>query len=289
MESIVKIDGESISKVAITLIEKVSSAIGWVVERDTPNKIATKEYIESIQKSNLPAIEKAAFISNANKIIKEYTNQRNIVNYAINALDPVSRPENIDDDWLIHFMDKARLVSDSDIQMIWGKILREECTHPHRIPKSLVYILSQIDKSDAEVFTSLCSISAYFIDKNQKKYFPIVSNTSADNFYANLGITYDSLSELQALGLLQIDFSTPYGSYKLHSSNKPIKIHYFDECFEIPDNKNDFLCGNVIYTKAGESLCSAIDTMKHDGFFEKYGIPLFQKEGTEWIDEIFDK
>ena len=69
MDAIVKIDGEPLAKVAISLIEKISSAAGWMVNRDTPNKIAVRGYIESINKSDLSPIEKATFISNANKII----------------------------------------------------------------------------------------------------------------------------------------------------------------------------------------------------------------------------
>ena len=288
MDAIVKIDGEPLAKVAISLIEKISSAAGWMVNRDTPNKIAVRGYIESINKSDLSPIEKAAFISNANKIIKEYCNQKNIVRYAINALDSKAMPENVDDDWILQFMDKARLISDESIQMMWGKILKEECTNANSMPKALIHILARMDRRDAEIFTNICSLSAYYIEGGQKKYFPLISNIYDDEFYTNMGITYSSLSDLQSLGLLQIDFSTSNGSYQLHSASRPINVYYFDEIFTVKDDKDYFLCGNVVYTKPGQALCRTIDAMKCEGFFCKYGIPILKSNGEEWIDEIFN-
>lgn len=86
---------------------------------------------------------KAALISNARKIVKEYCNQKNIVSIAIQSVKSNAKPENIDDDWLAQFMDKARLVSAEEFQLIWGKILANECNHPGCVPRALLEILPE--------------------------------------------------------------------------------------------------------------------------------------------------
>ena len=64
---------EIIGKVAEKLIDKISSAIGWVFTHDTPMREATSIYIEEIKKSDLSPLQKAAYISRAKKDIKEDT------------------------------------------------------------------------------------------------------------------------------------------------------------------------------------------------------------------------
>ena len=115
------IDFEGVSDVINNLIDKLSSGAGWIANRETPSKIATNTYIEEIQKSNYDSLTKAALISQAKKTIKEYCNQKNIVEIAVESLQKRTNPEKMDNDWVALFMDKARLVSDKEFQIIWGK------------------------------------------------------------------------------------------------------------------------------------------------------------------------
>lgn len=106
MESLINMDG--LSDVCNNLI---NNAIGWVATRETPNKTAVNTYIQEIQNSSYDPITKAALISTAKKNIKEYCNQHNVFEIATRSLMPTAKPEEVDEDWLTQFMDKARFVS----------------------------------------------------------------------------------------------------------------------------------------------------------------------------------
>ena len=146
-------------KVLNNLIDKLAAGVSWFATRETPNKIAVETYIDEIKKRDLDPISKAALISNARKIIKEYCNQNDIVNIAIQSLRNTAKPEDVENDWLSRFMDKARLVSSKEFQLIWGKILARECNEPGSIPMALMYTLEKMDREDAESFTALCRIA----------------------------------------------------------------------------------------------------------------------------------
>jgi hypothetical protein len=50
MEINISFDG--LAEVANNVLNKLSDAVGWIVNHDTPNKIATSTYIQEIQNSN---------------------------------------------------------------------------------------------------------------------------------------------------------------------------------------------------------------------------------------------
>ncbi len=271
-----------VSQAAKHLINKLSSAVGWTASQKTDEELAREIYIEDIKKSNLPSLQKAAFVSNATKIIKEYTNQHNIVKYAIENMEQSAHPEEIQDDWLFTFMDKARLISDEEFQLIWGYILAKECMEPNSIPKSLLSTLEKMDKIDAETFSALCKFSPYIVEDNKKTFTTIIVYSKIDEFYSKFGITFETLSDLQSLGLIQFNpqgsvFSPDVTAYVCNSPQSPIVLHYFDEIFTFPNDIYEVPLGNVLYTKSGHALCKAIKAEKDKDFFKAYCIPLCEK------------
>lgn len=272
---------DALATVPNNLTDKLASAIGWIANHDTPSRIATNTYIQEIQNSNYDPLTKAALISNAKKSIKEYCNQNNIVNIAHKSLKPTAQPENIDSDWLAQFMDKARLVTDSEFQMIWGQILAEECNTPGSIPKVLLHILEQIDKEMAEAFTRIASLSVYVIDNTKVEYSPIILDFNDNEYYSDLGIDYEQLVNLHSIGLIIFneDESSIFRTYD--HKTLPITIHYHDNELTLSDDITEFDYGCVMYTKAGEALCKAITPKKVDGFFEDVCIPFFESQFPE--------
>ena len=174
--------------VVTALLDKLEHAVGWCANHDTPSRTAVNTYIEEIQNSDKDPLVKAALISNSKKI-------------AIQSVKSDAKPENIDDDWLAQFMDKARLVSKKEFQLIWGKILANECNHPGCIPRVLLEILSRMDTLDAEVFSFLCSTTIALEDDCAPV---IIYNKLEDYNFPKM--TFDQLLDLEALGLISTDF-----------------------------------------------------------------------------------
>lgn len=238
--SVVSLDG--IGNVANNLINKIASAIGWIIDRETPQKVAIDTYIQEIQNSDKDPLIKAALISSTKKIMKEYCNQHDIVKIAMSELNEQSKPEELEDDWIALFMEKAKLISDKDFQLILGKVLATECQDKKSIPKSLIYILSQMDREDAETFTTLCSLSV----KIEGKDYP-----------------------------LDMDLKGLSSGYVTECESKPVKVSYYESEIELNKDKNPI--GNIIFTKAGDALSRNIVPEKQEGFWKEYCIPVLKE------------
>lgn len=276
MDNLISFDGAS--DVLNNLIDKLSSATSWIATHQTPSRAGIDTYIKDIQESNLDPLTKAAFICNAKKIIKEYSNQNDIVKIAVQSLLPSAKPQSIDSDWLAQFMDKGRLVSDEQFQILWGNILAEECNQPGSVPKSLLHIMEQIDTEMAMSFMKIAAISVYFEEDGIVEYSPIVHVESTPSLKQVIGVSFDDLVNLQSIGLIEMNFGILDAGYFASAKHEPVKIRYFDEEYQLPAGEKTFNVGKVIYTKAGQALCHAVRPQKIDGFFEKECIPLWKKE-----------
>ncbi|MBQ7768057.1 MAG: DUF2806 domain-containing protein [Oscillospiraceae bacterium] len=276
MESLINMDG--ISDVANNLIDKVSGAIGWVATHETPKRAAVSTYIQEIQKSDYDPITKAALISQAKKSIREYSNQKNVLEIASRSLLSNARPDALDEDWVAQFMDKVRLVSTQEFQMLWGSILAQECNAPGSIPKSLLHIMEQMDRDMANTFMAVASISIWHIDQGKQVWTPVIIGPVLDDYYKALGITYDALVNLQSVGLINMEFGLAESAYvQTRDAVCSDDIHYHDKVYSLTAGQSEFPVGNVIYTGAGNSLCHAIVPSKVEHFFEEKCIPLWNK------------
>ena len=192
------------------------------------------------------------------KSIREYCNQREIVEIAMNAFDENARPEDLDDDWIAQFMDRVRLVSDKDFQTIWGRLLATECNAANSIPSRVMMVLSQMDRDDAVLFRNLCSLSVEI----EGDYSPIIEYQKFKD-YAKWGITFDNIINLMALGLIEHNLSNLSGGYLVRPDSKKrkkcIRVKYFDYVYEFPQDIQEIEVGHVIFTKTGQALCKTIE------------------------------
>ena len=271
MDELINFDG--LGEVIVNLTNKLADGIGWIATKETPKKLAVNTYIKEIQEKDYDPVIKAALISNAKRIIKEYCNQNDIVKIAVQSLENEAEPEKVEEDWLVQFMDKAKMVSSQEFQWIWGKILARECNKPGSIPLVLLYTLEKMDKEDAEAFTSLCRISVQL----EGEYSPMIIGSKFDEYKSLIGITFDKLLSLNALGLIEMDLGMFSSVYVLEAETVPSKIIYFDKEYELSEKKQIGV-GNVLYTKSGQALCQSIDAEKIEGFWEKYCLPFWEED-----------
>lgn len=270
MKSLISFDG--FADVANNIINRISNAVGWLVTHDTPKSIALDTYIKDVQNSDFDPITKAVLISQSKKTIKEYCNQNEIVTHALSMITPTARPDDVDEDWILQFMDKARLVSDSEFQIIWASILANEFNTPGTIPKALLHTLEQMDKHMAKAFMNVAAASINFIDDEKIEFSPIILREKFRDYYNEIGINLDNLIDLQSLGLIQVgDGITTYSV----QCSTPVIVHYHDQDCSLP---NKFVVGEVVYTRIGKVLCSVVKPEKIENFFDKICIPLWEKE-----------
>ena len=262
------IDLQPAADVLNNLINKLSDAIGWIATHETLEKRALDTYVRGIEESDLPPLAKAAEICKAKKTLKEYCNQDSIYRKASNMMAESAKPEEIDEDWIAQFADKARLVSNQDFQILWAGVLAQECNKPGSIPKALLKIIEQMDRSMADAFMKVASCSVWYIENGRKRYAPLIYYSVRNNEYcAQLGLCYEDLLDLESVGLVKIGNATGPSSYnRIYSGT----IHYFNKEASVYPLKGEMAIGHVEYTKAGEALCAAVKPDEIEDFLKKY-------------------
>lgn len=258
----------AISQPVNTLIEKIASGVGILYEptriRKNARAQADANKIDAISKLEIEDIQKRAL----SRIVTEETikqiNIENVIEKAIPKINQDAKTENVDNDWLIKYFEKVRSISDEDMQELWAKILAGECNNTGSFSKMTLNIVEELDKNDAILFSSLCSC----VFKMNGKIHPIIFEAN-DIEYQRLGIDYEKLLHLQALGLISFNSIT---GYVRQGFEKRAILEYFDSkiLLEFPkENKNEFQIGNVLFSKAGEQLYSICELHRNDIILEK--------------------
>lgn len=276
MQDLIKDNAPWAVPVTGALLNKIFKATGLVITRETPEKIGRDVYIEEIKKSNLNPLMKAAFITNGEKIIKEYMNQNEIVKKAIPLLTEKDKPECIDEDWLMAFMDRARLVSDSEFQIIWAKILAEECKEPGKISKQLLMILSQMDREDANAFTALCKFCVNV--KTSEELIagqPLIIIEKLNTYYVKHGITLETLRNLNAFGLIDLE-EIPANCFGTEKGTIALSVNCANKILAIPKECERLRLGGVTFKKAGKELFKIVSVSPQEDFWEELALPYFE-------------
>lgn len=256
---------------SIQLIEKVCDITGLfypistAIKRITDNKDSLRElqneydksFREEILNRKMSDIAKAALISASSKSIKEFVNQATILGIAIDNLEDSAKPENLDDDWLYFFMNKAATITDEQMRYTWGKILAEACEDSEICSKTLINTLSLISKWQAEAFQNICRFRMINMDipanENKISVYPIIFLSKNSEGYFNNGITYKGISALEQLGLINIDSHKEFVVY-----TDLLKIRDYRNSIEvIGDEKIEI--GNIIFTYDGYLLQKIIE------------------------------
>jgi hypothetical protein len=255
----------NLTKPANTLIEKISDAIGGIFRPYQIKRIAEAEAdkIRAVSQIEITELERRAvtrlFVEEANK----QNNIEAITTKALPELTEKAKPENVENDWITHFFDKCRLISDQEMQNLWAKVLAGQTNSPGSYSKRTVEILSNLEKSDAMLFTNLCSFGFYFL----KSLIPLIYDTN-HSIYNVHGINFKTICHLESLGLIHFDDLAGYRTVHLHKKGL---VYYFGSELSIEfqnPEKNEFKLGKVLLTQAGQQLAQICGSQPIDGFVD---------------------
>ena len=176
-----KLSDEHHKEIVLSLLDKISDRITWIAERNTPHRIAIKEYISNVQEDeNLSAQEKAVLTYNAKRDIKRWANTESICKKATEMIKPDASLDRVDPDWLNLFLDKAANVSTEEMQKLWADVLSRECNESETVPKALLQVMEIMGKQEAEAFMKLASFSLKVNDEKN----PLVVFYRINQYYA---------------------------------------------------------------------------------------------------------
>lgn len=256
---------EAMGSVSNNLIDKISNAVGHVFSprgKQKDKEEAVKFWIEEIKNNeSMPALAKAAAISEARKIIKQYSNKNNILQIAINNLGDTANPYRLEEDWIEIFMDKAGKISNEDVQLMFGKLLAEECNNPNSVSKSLLNALTLMDKRLANSFKTLCKYSIHINDETHTDGIEVIIPDVTDMEAYNITLQFMDIVDLASLGLLEYNM----GQYVMGQTGT---VRYGDERIAVK-GKEPILCGMVNTTSIGQELAKVIIPEVDYIYFEK--------------------
>lgn len=255
-----------IAKPADTLIKKVSKAVGGIFEPYQIKRLAKAEAEASVIKAQTEIQITELHRRAMHRFIEEEANKQknieDITNQALPLLSENTDAEKMDDDWVTNFFDKSRIVSDQEMQRLWAQVLAGEANAPGTYSKRTVNFLGDLDKVDADLFSKLCGFGWQIGD-----VVPLVFKIQA-KIYEENGVTFDALSHLESIGLIQFNHLSGFRRLRL-----PKKFHvlYYGQplLLEMPKDKdNDLAIGHVVFTKVGQELAPICGSKPIDGFVE---------------------
>ena len=258
------IDLGNLSKPADTLIKKVSDAVGGLFAPYQVKRMAKAEaeaaMIKEQSEIEITDLHRRAGRRWIEEEAQRQKNMEDITAKALPQLDEKATPDSVEDDWLVNFFDKSRIVSDNEMQELWSRVLAGEANTPGTYSKRTVNFLSDLDKIEAELFAKLCGFGWMIGD-----IMPLVFDLQTE-IYKKHGINFNSLIHLESIGLIQ--FNNLSGFLRLDLP-KTFSVFYYGNSLtlEMPkDSGNELWIGKVLLTKIGLELAPICGSESVEGF-----------------------
>lgn len=253
-----------IAKPADTLIKKISQAVGGIFSPYQIRRIAKAEAEAAIIKAHteiqITDLHRRAMHRFIEEEAQRQQNMEEISNKALPQLKDGSDPGAMENDWVTNFFDKSRIVSDTQMQELWARVLAGEANAPGSYSKRTVNFLSDLDKRDAVLFQALCSFG-WFVGP----FTPLLFDSQAA-IYNDLGLNFNTLTHLDNIGLIQ--FNSLSGFVRT-SLPKRFVVTYCGRPLILTMEKekdNQLNIGRVLLSQVGQELASVCESPGVAGF-----------------------
>ena len=254
-----------LSKPATVLIEQISNAVGGIFKPYQIVRVAKAEAqadrVRVESQIKISDIQRRAFRRFLDEEGKKQKNIEDITGKALPQLEDNSKPDEVENDWITNFFDKCRLISDDEMQALWSKVLAGEANSPGTYSKRTVNFLSDLDKSDADLFTRLCGYGWVIGD-----VVPLVFDEQHE-IYVKQGIRFNELIHLESIGLVQFQTLT----FRKINLPKTFAVLYYGKPIVLTmpkESDNQLSIGKVLLTKIGQELAPICGSKPVDGFLD---------------------
>ena len=256
-----------LTKPADTLIKKVSNAVGgffapWQIKRVAKAE-AEAALIKAQSEIQITDLHRRAVRRFVEEEAQRQKNMEDVTAKALPQLNENAKPDSIENDWIVNFFDKCRIVSDNEMQELWSRVLASEANAPGSYSNRTVNFLSDLDKDEADLFTRLCG----FVWVIEGQLVPLIFGSEA-KIYNRHEIDFISLSHLDSIGLIQ--FGQMMGLSMKLPKRAPV-AYYYGRTFTLNmprDGDNDLSIGTVTLTRTGKELAPICRSKPVEGFWE---------------------
>lgn len=190
------------------------------------------------------------------KVLREQINVEDVLRNAAESLgesgikeEPSAEP---DDDWWNTFEDEAAKKSSDEMKAVFGRILAGEISRPGSFSIRSVRSVGEMDRSTAELFARLCSLSINSVI--EARVVSVVGN-AASNALQSYGLGFAELQTLEQHGLINSDYNSWRDYTKVAAL--PFPIEYVGKVFrfiKIKEAAGELKLHGVSLTKIGHEL-----------------------------------
>jgi hypothetical protein len=189
----------------------------------------------------------------ANLVKAELHKQENvdaIVGKALDALKKKDQEAEVDlqEDWINHFMEDAKLVSDDEMQDIWAEILTQQSLQKGSYSIRSMTVLSSLSKEEAKIFTECCKNS---FGLREERFLLNFTTMQLD-----YGINLMQLMQMADAGLINDS-----GKNLSFTERHPLDFVKDDLCFHVVPTTNRSLSINL-FTMVGAELSKLVHEKK---------------------------
>ena len=256
----------NLTKPADTLVKKISNAVGDFFEPRQIIRVAEAKAeaakIEAQSEIEITDLHRRAARRWIGEEAQHQRNMESITAKALPQLNETATPSSIEDDWIVNFFEKSRIVSDNEMQELWSRVLAREANGPGTYSKRTVNFLSDLDKGEAALFTKFCGF-VFVIGS----LVPLVFDVQAE-IYNNHGIDFGALQHLESIGLVKFE---PLTSFLQQDVPKRFTVHYYGRPLNLEMSKdagNKLNIGKTLLTRTGNELAPICRSKPIDGFLE---------------------
>lgn len=225
----------------------------------------------------------------------------NTIIKAIPQLNEEADPNAIEDDWIIKFFDKCRLISDDATQDVWASILAGEANRAGSFSSKALTTLADMDQRVAMYFNAFCSLCIVNLDnsrlfmaslpifKIRDARVPIIKGDFKEAYITNQFISDEELrvlaqeseftSKTYGFGFKEFQLLSEYGLIESTTTMEYDLFWYNDELWGIlkpssyppltsEDYKEITISGYAL-TSVGRELFHITKRGSPPGYFEK--------------------
>ncbi len=246
----------------VALVNRVADAVGgvaapWQIQRMAKAQAAAA-IIVAESEVEVTELQRRA---GQRLIEEEARKQENMENILAKALPHVDEegasPEKIEEDWITNFFEKGRLISDSEIQQLWSRILAGEANAPGSFSRKTINTLEDLSREDLRLFLVMCRF-VWTLDGHP---VPVLAQSPEETnkvvlYHAN-GVDFIGLHYLQDLGLIRFK---SLGNFVLSNRDEIVVAVYFQRKARLglpPEKEGSLNVGFALFTREGEQLWKA--------------------------------
>ncbi len=252
-----------LTKPLCKLIDTVAGAAGILYEprqiRERAKAEAEAAVIEAKADIEIRKLNARADHRLVNKEIRRQKNIEAVLKGTALQLPEQVSDKAVDEDWIFDFFNCCQDIGQSEMQLLWSKILAGEIAKPGTYSLRTMSLLKTVTKDDANLFTTLCC----YAWRDNDLYVNIHTHET-DSVMMKNGLQYVDLLHLMSIGLIEMEKDLGY----YFDKGLPLTFSYFKTQFSFSSINLAATLYTRMFTQIGSELATIAGAEPNQEYLE---------------------